>query len=132
VTTEPAQPEWFMRHSFLVGDSDEAWIAGSGAKQLRALSWDVSGLVAPGTYRVRLVFARGADDQSDSGEVQISLQQEQRDSVVLAKPADELSGIIVREISSVSVDDVLELTLTPAQGAGPAGLSLCGIAMIAE
>ncbi len=130
VSTEPAEPDWFLRHSSLIAAESATWIAASGAKDLRSLKWNVTGLATPGTYRVRLVFAKPAEGTSGGGHLAVTLQGEV--SVDINDSDDADGGVIVKDIPGVVVGDTLHVTLTPAAGGSDGGPKLCGVALIAE
>ncbi|MCA9113262.1 MAG: hypothetical protein KDA52_25135, partial [Planctomycetaceae bacterium] len=122
VDTEPKQPDWFVKHSFLSSDEQTGWITSSGATDLTELEWGLEDLVEPGTYTVRLIFAAPDEPPTSATSITVNLKSEEK----LSPVEIELSGLAtVREINGVKIDDKLELTLSP-------GGILSGIAIIAE
>jgi hypothetical protein len=132
VSTEPETPDWFTQHSSLVPEGDLKWVAASGARGLRSLTWTLPPLEATrGT--VRLVFAEPDGARPGERVFSVSIQDREvlRDFDIAGESAPE-GGSVVKEFGSVPLGRTLRVTLSPAPGAARQDPVLCGIAVIPE
>jgi outer membrane protein assembly factor BamB len=132
VSTDPATPTWFTQHSSLVPEGDLKWVAASGARGLRSLTWALPPLEATkGT--VRLVFAE--PDGVRPGERLFSVSVQGREVLRdfdMARESGSEGGSVVKEFGSLPLGQTLTVTLSPASGAARQEPVLCGIAVIPE
>jgi outer membrane protein assembly factor BamB len=134
VTTQPKEPQWFRRHSSQFSGPGLNWVAASGAKGLRSLAIKLADKdAAPREYTVRLHFAEPDDVQPGERVFDVSVQggMALRELDVM-KEAGGRNRSLVKEISSVLVQDQLVVELTPNGGAKLPSAVLSGIEIQAE
>ncbi len=132
VTVEPAQPEFFRRHSSQVGGDGPAWVTASGAKGLHRLTVTLGGANDPERRcTVRLHFMEPGQKMEGERVFDVALQGQTvlRAFDVSREAGGPLRGV-VREFRGVVVQKELTVTLTPADGAAPPVLS--GVEIVAE
>ncbi|HUE75040.1 MAG TPA: PQQ-binding-like beta-propeller repeat protein, partial [Pirellulaceae bacterium] len=141
IATEPKEPQWFRRHSsqVMVPTAKEPgpglnWVAASGAKGLSSLSIKLADKnAAPRKYRVRLHFAEPDDVQSGERVFDVSVQGRMAlRELDVVQEAGGRNRSLVKEFSSVLVQDRLVIELTPQASAKlPSGV-LSGVEIQAE
>jgi outer membrane protein assembly factor BamB len=132
VVTEPVEPQWFSQHTSLLPGDRLSWVAASGARGLRSLTWTLPPMTVA-TCTVRLVFAE--PEGALPGERVFSVALQDRPVLVDFDPARESagqSGPIVKEFRSVRIEKALKITLTPSARASRREPVLCGVAVVPE
>jgi hypothetical protein len=132
VTTVPAKPESFRRHTSQVTGKWN-WVAASGVKGVSEVNIQLDKEPGPRTFTVRLIFAEPEA---------IAVGQRLFDVVVQGRKAihdldivKETGGplrSLVKEVKGVVVEDMLTVRLTPSAVASNRPTILCGIEVIAE
>jgi outer membrane protein assembly factor BamB len=131
VTTSPAGPEWFRKHSSLIKGNGLSWVAASGAEGLASIRIDL-GRGAARRYDVKLVFSEPDGLPAGARVFDVAMQGRpvlrRFDVARLAGGADTS---LVRDFKGVSVRDYLEITLAPSR-AGGKGPVLSGVEAVAS
>jgi outer membrane protein assembly factor BamB len=133
ITTVPAEPEWFRRHSSTVEGTGLKWVAASGARGLRRLSVRLSDKDGPArSCWVRLYFLEPDGLPAGGRRFDVALQGK----VVLPdldvnKEAGGPNRPLVREVRRVRVRRDLVVDLTPAAGSTHKPV-LCGVEVLPE
>ncbi len=134
VTTSPANPDWFRRHSSQVRSDGPPWIGASGAKGLRSLSITLSREPVPERpYTVRLTFME--PDRLNGGRRVFDVALQGRPVLKEFDVEDEAGGpnrIVVRECQGVLAGRELTVTLTPAGPDTTSAPLLCAVEVSAE
>jgi outer membrane protein assembly factor BamB len=133
LSTVPAQPQWFRRHSSQVTGGLN-WVASSGARGLRRLSIALADKTGtPRAYTVRLYFAE--PDGLGTGERRFGVALQGRTVVPSLDISAEAGGpqrTLVREFHGVLVARDLTVTLEPYENCSKPETILCGVEAIAE
>ena len=134
ITTSPANPDWFRRHSSQVQSDGPSWVGASGARGLRSLSITLARDPAPARpYTVRLTFME--PDHLHGGRRVFDVAFQGRPVLKEFEPSQEAGGAnrtVVRECKGVSVGRELTVTLTPAGPDTTAAPLLCAVEVVAE
>jgi outer membrane protein assembly factor BamB len=127
IRTEPAEPEWFYRHSlFLEGGNGWPWVAASGAEGLSRLTIDG---IAPGRYTVRMTFAEPGPCQPGERIFEVRLQDRAvLDNLDVCRTAGGPRRAITRQFDDVAVAGTLDLVLAARRGKP----MLSGLELIAQ
>jgi hypothetical protein len=134
VTMEPAQPEWFRRHSSQVSGKGLSWVAASGAEGLNSLCIKLAGKEAKTRkYTVRLHFMEPNDVQPSQRLFSVNVQAKLTiKGLDIVQEAGGRNRALVKELTSVEVKDLLVIDFTPdATAKYPAAL-LSGVEILAE
>ncbi len=115
VTTVPAKPETYYRHSLWIeGGTGWPWVGASGAKNLESLT--VHGM-KPGKYQVRLVFAEPDDSKSGKRVFDVKLNdQTVLKSFDLAKEANGRMRVVTRSFPVEPNGDTITVKLAAIKG----------------
>ena len=134
VTTSPANPDWFRRHSSQVHSDGPPWIGASGAKGLRSLSITLSRDPVPERpYTVRLTFME--PDHLNEGQRVFDVALQGRPVLKEFDVEEEAGGpnrVVVRECRGVRAGRELTVTLTPAGPDTTSAPLLCAVEITAE
>ena len=134
VTTVPARPDYFRRHSAEVEGDVPHWIAASGARNLRTLTV----ALAPDAskerrYTVRLYFCEPDNVEDGQRLFNVAVQGKPflTDFDVRAEAGGPLRGVM-KELTGVKVRKDLTIALTPGASATLKVPVLSGVEVIAE
>lgn len=116
VTTEPAQPVYFRRHSSQIQTDGPQWLGASGVKGLRALTVTLDKEAAKDrSYTVRLHFIEPDDAQPGQRVFDVALQgRPVLQNLDIVKETGHPRRPLVKEFTGVRVTGDLHVTLTPA------------------
>lgn len=132
VTTKPATPEVFRRHSTAV-TGEYSWVTSSGFKNVSEVNVSLGTMDAPRPYTVKLYFAEL--DNLPAGKrvfnVEIGGKQVLADFDVV-KEAGGPARTLIKEFKGITAQGNLIVRLTPAAGAEVRAPILAGLELIAE
>jgi outer membrane protein assembly factor BamB len=132
VTTKPAAPETFRRHTSQVAGKWN-WVAASGFKYLDEVNLELGKEPGTRTYTVRLIFAE--PEPIGPGQRVFSVDVQGREAVKDLDIVRETGGplrSLMKEIRGVEVADTLTIRLTPSTESPNRATILCGIEVIEE
>ena len=134
VTTSPANPDWFRRHSSMVTADGPAWVGASGAKGLRSLSITLSHDPAPERqYTVRLYFMEPDTLHTSRRVFDVALQgRPVLKEFEVGMEAGGLNRVVMEECKGVRVGRELTVTLTPAGPDTTSAPLLSAVEVVAE
>lgn len=134
VTMEPAEPEWFRRHSSQVSGPGLNWVAASGAKGLMSLSIKLAEKdAAQRKYTLRLHFMEPDEVQVGERVFSVDVQgQEVLAKLDVAKEAGGRNRSLVKELAGIEVQDRLLIELTPDAQSKERAAVLSGVEIQAE
>jgi hypothetical protein len=133
VTLEPAEPEWFRRHSSQISGTGLSWVAASGAKGLTSLRIKLADDKQTRKYILRLHFAEPDDVQPGEREFSISVQGQLAVAALdVAKESGGRNRSLVKELTGVVIGDELAIELTPASSAKLKASVISGLEVQAE
>ncbi|MBL8796452.1 MAG: PQQ-binding-like beta-propeller repeat protein [Planctomycetia bacterium] len=134
VTTVPAQPEVFRRHTSWLENGERAWVAASGVRGLAELVVPLADADAPARrYTVRLHFVE--PDGLAAGQRVFDVALQGRRVLQGFDVSQETGGArraVVKEFRGVRVERELKVTFAPAASAPQSVPVLCGIEIVAE
>jgi len=135
ITTVPAKPETFRRHTSQVTGAGPSWVGASGVRGLEKLTIRLGPDGSkPRPYTVRLHFAE-PDKECAAGDrvFDVALQGKTvlRDFDIVAEAGAPLRGV-VKEFKGVMVSKELTVKLTPSESARVSAAVLCGVEIVAE
>jgi outer membrane protein assembly factor BamB len=129
VRVEPAEPEWFRRHSSQVSGPGLNWVAASGAKGLTKLTVKLA--ERPGAthkYTVRLHFMEPDDVEPGERVFGVAVQGAPAiEALDVAREAGGTNRSLVKEIASVEATDRIIIDLAPAATSKVPAAVLSGI-----
>ncbi len=132
VTTKPATPTTFRRHSSQVAGKWN-WVGASGFKGVAEVSVALGKESAKRTFTVRLIFAE--PERIAPGErvfdVEVQGRAELKDLDIVKEAGGPLRTL-VKEVAGVEIADVLTVRLTPSAHASNRTTILSGIEVIAN
>jgi outer membrane protein assembly factor BamB len=132
VSTKPANPETFRRHSSSVTGKAN-WVTCSGMKGIREVSVDVGVTDAPRKFTVRLYFAE--PDALKAGQRLFDVALQGRTVATNLDVCAEAGGprrTLIKEFKGIVPDGTLTVRLTPAAQAEVRSTLLCGLEIAAE
>jgi outer membrane protein assembly factor BamB len=132
VTTKPAAPELFRRHSSAVAGSYN-WVTSSGAKNINEITVTLGKMDAERKYTVKLYFAE--PDRLDAGQrvFDVSIQgTEVLKNFDIVKEANGVERTVSREFKGIAANGEMTIQLTPSAQASIRAPVLCGLELIAE
>jgi outer membrane protein assembly factor BamB len=132
VTTKPAAPELFRRHSSAVNGT-YSWVASSGLKNVNEVTVMLGKMAGPRHYTVKLYFAE--PDRFAVGERVFNVSIEGKEMLKnfdIVKEADGAGRTVIREFKGIAANGQLTIQLTPSAQASTRGAVLCGLELIAE
>jgi hypothetical protein len=135
ITTTPARPETFRRHTSQVSGEGPNWVGASGVRGLTALTIRLGPDGSkPRPYTVRLYFME-PDTTLNAGErvfdVAIQGRTVLHDFDVVAEAGAPLHRV-VKEFKGVSIGKELTLKLTPSKSARSSTTVLSGVEIVIE
>jgi outer membrane protein assembly factor BamB len=129
VRVEPAEPEWFRRHSSQVSGPGLNWVAASGAKGLTKLTVKLAERHGPAhKYTVRLHFME--PDDIEPGERVFGVSVQGKPAIEALDVAGEAGGSnrsLVKEIAGVEATDRIIIDLAPAANSKVPAAVLSGV-----
>jgi outer membrane protein assembly factor BamB len=133
ITTVPANPQWFRRHSSQVSGGLN-WVAASGARGLRQLSITLSEKSGPPrSYRVRLYFVEPDGLAAGRRRFDIALQGHTvLRGLDIRAESGRVNRTLVKEFPSIRVRRDLTVTLTPDSTCPTPETILCGVEILAD
>ena len=134
ITTDPANIQWFRRHSSQVSGPGLAWGAASGAQGLNTLKINLAGSNdKTRLYTVRLHFMEPDDVQPGERTFGVRIQgQSAIDSLDVVKEAVGRNRSLVKEFTGVQGGPELTIELTPDSAAKVQAAILSGVEIQAE
>lgn len=117
VITEPAEPEFFYRHSIWMKDGGDGWpwVAASGVRGLRSVK--IEGF-KPGVYEVRLTVA--APKGAEVKPFDVGFAGKLTETINLAEPMRPMT----KSFTGVEIDDDGALTLELSEGSVLSGIEV--------
>jgi len=148
IKTVPEKPEYFRRHASLVQGNSLNWVAASGAKGLKQITFNLSGSkiriagllrippgkVDPRQYKVRLHFLEPEHTRKPGERIfNVTMQEKTvlKNFDILAA-AGKANRAIVKEFNHITVKNNLIITLQPSAKCPFPETILCGIEILPE
>lgn len=131
VTTKPATPEGFRRHSSSITGS-YAWVTSSGYKNVNEISVSLGSMSEPQGYNVKLYFSE--PDKVSAGKRVFDVEIEGKKVLTGFDIAAEAGGscrTIIKEFQGIRAKGTLTIRLTPTPGASVRAPVICGVELIA-
>lgn len=132
VTTKPAAPETFRRHSSQIA-GPLSWVAASGFKGVSEVAIRLNKEKTPRHYTVKLIFVE--PDRVQPGERVFNVEIQGRQVLEELDIAKETSGsmrTLIKEISGVQASETLTIRFLPCANATIKTTILCGVEVLAE
>ncbi len=134
VTTEPAEPKYFLNHSSRVSGAKLKYVEASGVEGVRKISVKLTpSMEQTQKYTVRLFFMDPEHGKAGKRVFDVALQGKTViEGLDVAKESGGLRTGIVKEFKDVEVAKELALEFNPTTGSEDQDAVLCGIEVIAN